>query len=72
MDQYTSVNREPGKIDATVRNSDIAKFGTRDKSKTSCITKSTGDVPVFSRKEQKPKSQALLKKSRASGSETER
>ena len=29
-DQYTSVIREPGKMEVTVRNSDIAKFGTRE------------------------------------------
>ena len=33
-DQYTSVIREPGKIEVTVRNSDIAKFGTREERKT--------------------------------------
>ena len=33
-DQYTSVIREPGKVEVTVRNSDIAKFGTRDERKT--------------------------------------
>ena len=33
-DQYTSVIREPGKLEVTVRNSDIAKFGTRDERKT--------------------------------------
>ena len=33
-DQYTSVIREPGKVEKTVRNSDIAKFGTRDERKT--------------------------------------
>ena len=33
-DQYTSVIREPGKVEITVRNSDIAKFGTRDERKT--------------------------------------
>ena len=33
-DQYTSVIREPGKLEVTVRNSDIAKFGTRDQRKT--------------------------------------
>ena len=33
-DQYTSVIREPGKVEVTVRNSDIAKFGTRDECKT--------------------------------------
>ena len=33
-DQYTSVIREPGKMEVTVRNSDIAKFGTREERKT--------------------------------------
>ena len=33
-DQYTSVIREPGKLEATVRNSDIAKFATRDERKS--------------------------------------
>ena len=33
-DQYTSVISEPGKLKATVRNSDIAKFGKRDERKT--------------------------------------
>ena len=33
-DQYTSVIREPGKVEVTVRNSDNAKFGTRDERKT--------------------------------------
>ena len=33
-DQYTSVIREPGKLEVTVRNSDIAKFGTHDERKT--------------------------------------
>ena len=33
-DQYTSVIREPGKLEVTVRISDIAKFGTRDERKT--------------------------------------
>ena len=33
-DQYTSVIREPGKVEVTVRNRDIAKFGTRDERKT--------------------------------------
>ena len=33
-DQYTSVFREPRKLEITVRNSDIAKFGTRDEQKT--------------------------------------
>ena len=33
-DQYTSVIREPGKLEVTARNSDIAKFGTRDERKT--------------------------------------
>ena len=28
-DHHTSVIREPGKLDVTFRNSDIAKFGTR-------------------------------------------
>ena len=32
-DNYTSVVPEPGKLDVTVRNSDIAKFRTRDESK---------------------------------------
>ena len=34
IDQYTSVIREPGKMEVTVRNSDIAKFGTREERKT--------------------------------------
>ena len=33
-DQYTSVILEPGKVEVTVRNSDIAKFGTREERKT--------------------------------------
>ena len=33
-DQHTSVIREPGKSVVTVRNSDIAKFSTRDERKT--------------------------------------
>ena len=33
-DQYTSVIREPGKMEVTVRNSDIAKIGTREERKT--------------------------------------
>ena len=33
-DQFTSVIREPGKLEVTVRNSDNAKFGTRDERKT--------------------------------------
>ena len=33
-EQYTSVIREPGKLEVTVRNSDIAQFGTRDERKT--------------------------------------
>ena len=33
-DQYASVIREPGKMEVTVRNSDIAKFGTREERKT--------------------------------------
>ena len=33
-DQYTSVIREPGKVEVTVRNSDIVKFGTREERKT--------------------------------------
>ena len=33
-DQYTSVIRQPGKVEVTVRNSDIAKFGTRNERKT--------------------------------------
>ena len=33
-DQYTSVIREPGKVEVTVRNSDIAKFSTSDERKT--------------------------------------
>ena len=33
-DQYTSVISEPGKVEVTVRNSDIAKFGTREERKT--------------------------------------
>ena len=32
--QYTSVIREPGKLEFRVRNSDIAKFGTRNERKT--------------------------------------
>ena len=32
-DQSTSVFREPGKMEVTVRNSDITKFGTRDEQK---------------------------------------
>ena len=32
-DQYTSVIREPGKLEVNVRNRDIAKFGTRDERK---------------------------------------
>ena len=32
--QYTSVIREPGKLEVTVRNSDIAKFATRDERKS--------------------------------------
>ena len=33
-DQYTSVIGGPGKLEATVRNSDLAKFGARDDRKT--------------------------------------
>ena len=33
-DQLTSVIREPGKLEVTVQNSGIAKFGTRDERKT--------------------------------------
>ena len=33
-DQYTSVIHEPGKMEVTVLNSDIAKFGTREERKT--------------------------------------
>ena len=33
-DQYTFVIRQPGKVEVTVRNSDIAKFGTREERKT--------------------------------------
>ena len=33
-DQNTSVIREPEKVEVAVRNSDIAKFGTRDERKT--------------------------------------
>ena len=33
-DQYTSVIREPGKMEVRVHNSDIAKFGTREERKT--------------------------------------
>ena len=33
-DQFTSVIREPGKLEVTVRNSDIANFVTRDERKT--------------------------------------
>ena len=33
-DQYTSVFREPEKLEVTFRNSDIAKLGTRDERKT--------------------------------------
>ena len=29
-EQFTSVIREPWKLEVTVRHSDIAKFGTRD------------------------------------------
>ena len=36
-DQYTAVIREPGKVEITVRNSDIAKFGTRDERKTQLV-----------------------------------
>ena len=36
-DQNTSVIREPGKVEVTFRNSDIAKFGTRDERKTQLI-----------------------------------
>ena len=32
--QFTSEIREPGKLVVTVRNSDLAKFGTRDERKT--------------------------------------
>ena len=32
--QYTSVIQEPGKLDVTVRNSDIAKLGTGKERKT--------------------------------------
>ena len=32
--QFTSVIREPGKLEVTVRNSEITKIGTRDKRKT--------------------------------------
>ena len=34
IDQYTSVIREPGKMEVTVRKSDIAKFGIREERKT--------------------------------------
>ena len=34
MDQHTSVICEPGNLDVTVRNGDIAKFGTTDERKT--------------------------------------
>ena len=33
-EQYTSVLRDPGIVEVTVRNSDIAKFGTREERKT--------------------------------------
>ena len=33
-DQYTSIIREPGKLEVTLRNSDIAKISTRDERKT--------------------------------------
>ena len=33
-DQFTSVIHEPGKLEVTVRNSDIAKFRARDERKT--------------------------------------
>ena len=33
-DQYTSVIREPGKLEVTVRNNNIAEFGTRNERKT--------------------------------------
>ena len=33
-DHFTSVTLEPGKLEVTVRNSDIAKFGTRAEPKT--------------------------------------
>ena len=33
-DQYTSVFREPGKLEVTVRKSEIREFGTRDDRKT--------------------------------------
>ena len=36
-DQYTSVTCEPGKVEVTVRNSDIAKFGTRENRKTKLL-----------------------------------
>ena len=44
-DQYTSVIREPGKVEVTVRNSDIAKFGTRDERKTKLMEYLNRRVP---------------------------
>ena len=36
-DQFTSVIREPGKVEVTVRNSDFAKFSTRSEGKTTIM-----------------------------------
>ena len=38
-DHYTSVIREPGKLEVNVRNRDIAKFGNRDERKTAYINR---------------------------------
>ena len=57
-DQYTSELRKTGKVEVTVRNSDIAKFGTRDERKTKLmeyvnrrgprIHKKTKEAKIFS------------------------
>ena len=33
-DAYTSITKEPGKLEVTIRNSDLAKFGTKAEKQT--------------------------------------
>ena len=69
-DQYTSVIREPGKVEVTVRNSDIAKFGTREERKTKLTEYINRRGPRTHEKTTKPRYSAIPKSVPASRKET--
>ena len=62
-DQNTSVIREPGKLEVTVRNSDIAKFGTRHERKTKLMDYVNGRGPRIHEKTTEAKILSHIKES---------